>query len=106
MDVEPRKMDGHLLQILSRMAELVMREIEQDLAANQIPGAGPPAWAGKPENATLTTPTSTLDPLALASTGSVTAPSWHSGTNRVPSGLDGPDKPLVGSTLPCTLPFG
>ena len=97
MDVEPRKMDGHLLQILTRMAELVMREIEQDLAANQIPGAGPPAWAGKLDHGTLTTPTSTLDPLALASTGSVTVPSWHSGISWV-------GRVSIDLSLGCALP--
>ena len=75
MDFEPRHLDGHLLQILSSMAELVMREIEQDLAANLIPGAQPPNWSARPPQQTLTTPTSTLDPFALASsTSSLTTP--------------------------------
>ncbi|KAK9826029.1 hypothetical protein WJX74_006733 [Apatococcus lobatus] len=71
MDFEPRHLDGHLLEILSSLAELVMREIEQDLAANLIPGAVAPQWACPPTAKTLTTPTSTLDPFALASTGSL-----------------------------------
>ena len=71
MDFEPRQLDGHLLEILSSLAELVMREIEQDLAANLIPGACAPQWAKPSAAKTLTTPTSTLDPAALASTGSL-----------------------------------
>lgn len=79
MDFEPRQLDGHLLEILSSLAELVMREIEQDLAANLIPGACAPQWAKKSAPRTLTTPTSTLDPAALASTGSLPS---HSPYNR------------------------
>ena len=75
MDFEPRHLDGHLLEILSSLAELVMREIEQDLASNLIPGAAAPLWASPPAAKTLTTPTSTLDPYALASTGSL--PNTH-----------------------------